>query len=53
METNNISIVRELLGHSSVKVTEIYTQFPREYLTQVFTERNINKTDISHQRSEA
>lgn len=53
METNNISIVKELLGHSSVKVTEIYTQFPKEYLTQVFTERNINKTDISHQRSEA
>jgi len=53
METNNISIVRELLGHSSVKVTEIYTQFPREYLTQVFKDREINKIPGNHQRTEA
>jgi len=53
METNNISIVRELLGHSSVKVTEIYTQFPREYLTQVFKDREINKIPENHRRTEA
>ena len=53
METNNISIVRELLGHSSVKVTEIYTQFPREYLAQVFKDRKVNKIPENHPRTEA
>ena len=53
METNNISIVKELLGHSSTKVTEIYTQFPRGYLTQVFKDRKVNKTPENHQRLEA
>ncbi|HDP67315.1 MAG TPA: hypothetical protein ENN20_02305 [Candidatus Marinimicrobia bacterium] len=43
LETNNISIVKELLGHSSVQVSEIYTQFPMDYLSQVFNERKINK----------
>jgi len=42
LETNNISIVKELLGHSSVQVTEIYTKFPIEYIAQVFKERKIN-----------
>ena len=49
LETNNISIVKELLGHSSVQVSEIYTQFPMEYLTQVFKDRkvNMNNPEIS------
>ena len=49
LETNNISIVKELLGHSSVQVSEIYTQFPMEYLAQVFKDRkvNMNNPDIS------
>lgn len=44
MELNNISLVKELLGHSSVKVTEIYTQFPPEFLSQVFKNRNVNQS---------
>lgn len=36
IQTNNIAFVRELLGHSSVTVTEIYTQFPIDYLKQLF-----------------
>jgi len=43
METDNISLVKELLGHSSVTVTEIYTKFPPAYLAQVFKERGINQ----------
>jgi len=42
LETNNISIVKEMLGHSSIGVTEIYTQFPTDFLAQVFKDRNIN-----------
>ena len=45
MELNNISLVKELLGHSSVKVTEIYTQFPPEFLSQVFKNRNVNQSE--------
>lgn len=43
LETDNIQLVRDMLGHSSTKVTEIYTQIPKEYLKQVFTDKNINK----------
>ncbi|TFB09320.1 hypothetical protein E3V36_06985 [Candidatus Marinimicrobia bacterium MT.SAG.2] len=51
METNDIFLVRKLLGHSGVTTTEIYTQFPPEYLKTVFGEdstdtalvRNINE----------
>ena len=42
IETNNISLVKELLGHSSVTVTEIYTAFPVDFLAQVFKDRAIN-----------
>ncbi|HPC36735.1 MAG TPA: tyrosine-type recombinase/integrase [Candidatus Marinimicrobia bacterium] len=42
IETNNIQLVKELLGHSSVTVTEIYTAFPTDYLVQVFKDRAIN-----------
>jgi integrase/recombinase XerC len=42
IETNNIQLVKELLGHSSVTVTEIYTTFPLDYLAQVFKDRAIN-----------
>ena len=41
LETNNISIVKELLGHCNVQVTEIYTQFPRDFLVQVFKDISI------------
>ena len=53
METNNISLVKELLGHSSVQVTEIYTQFPKSYLMQIFEQRQINKGTGNNQRLEA
>ncbi len=43
LETNNISLVKELLGHCSVQVTEIYTQFPKEFLSQVFKYRQISQ----------
>lgn len=42
LETNNISLVKELLGHSSVKVTEIYTTFPVDFLAQIFKNRGVN-----------
>ena len=42
LEVNNIQLVRDLLGHSSVKVTEIYTRMPLDYLKQVFNDRRIN-----------
>lgn len=42
IETNNIQLVKELLGHSSVTVTEIYTAFPVDFLAQVFKDRAIN-----------
>ncbi|MFA5728195.1 MAG: tyrosine-type recombinase/integrase [Candidatus Neomarinimicrobiota bacterium] len=46
IETNNISLVKELLGHSSVTVTEIYTAFPKDYLAQVFKDRSINTANF-------
>lgn len=42
-EEQLVKSVRELLGHSSITVTEIYTQFPQDYLAQVFTEKQINQ----------
>jgi len=45
IETNNIQLVKELLGHSSVTVTEVYTQFPVDFLAQVFKDRAINTTN--------
>jgi len=46
IETNNISLVKELLGHSSVTVTEIYTAFPIDFLAQVFKDRAINTANF-------
>ena len=34
-ETGDIYKVKELLGHSTVSVTERYTRFPKEYIKQV------------------
>ncbi|NPE31462.1 tyrosine-type recombinase/integrase [Methanococcoides sp. SA1] len=52
VETNNISMVKELLGHSSVKVTEVYTQFPKEFLVQIFKDQHINQ-DVNYKTIEA
>lgn len=42
LETDNLQLVRDLLGHSSIRMTEKYTQIPTDYLKQIFTEKNIN-----------
>lgn len=42
LETDNIQLVRDMLGHSSTAVTEIYTQIPTDYLKQVFKDKGIN-----------
>ena len=39
IEMDNIQLVRDLLGHSSVVVTEIYTQMPLEYLKQIYEKK--------------
>ena len=36
MESGNIQTVKEILGHSSVTVTEIYTKYPKDYIKQIF-----------------
>jgi len=46
LETNNLQLVKELLGHSSVKVTEIYTTFPPDFLAQVLKQRSINGSNF-------
>ena len=52
LETNNLQLVKELLGHSSVKVTEIYTAIPPDFLAQIFKQRSINQ-GLTDQRIEA
>lgn len=53
LETDNIQLVRDMLGHSSTAVTEIYTQIPTDYLKQVFTDKNINKKTTLQQAGNA
>ena len=43
LEVRDLQMVREMLGHSSVKVTEIYTRVPIDFLKQVFKDRSINQ----------
>ncbi len=43
LELGNIQLVRDLLGHSSVVVTEIYTQIPQDYLKQIFNKNTENR----------
>ena len=43
IELKNIQIVRDLMGHSSVTVTEIYTQIPQEYLKQMFRKNAVKR----------
>ena len=53
LKTDNIQLVRDLLGHSNISTTEIYTQIPKEYLKQIFNDNFINKTQLisSHARA--
>jgi site-specific recombinase XerD len=43
LETNNIKIVKDLLGHSDIKTTEIYLNYPTEYL-KAMLKTNSNKS---------
>ena len=40
LETKNIKIVKDLLGHSDIKTTEIYLNFPSEYLKSMLTTKS-------------
>ncbi|MCH7573962.1 MAG: tyrosine-type recombinase/integrase [Candidatus Marinimicrobia bacterium] len=37
IETGDIYLVKELLGHAKVTTTEVYLRFPKGYLERVFT----------------
>ncbi|NQT61655.1 MAG: tyrosine-type recombinase/integrase [Candidatus Marinimicrobia bacterium] len=39
IRTNNLMIVKSLLGHASVQTSEIYLQFPEDYLKEMLTEK--------------
>jgi len=39
LKCNNIQLVKEALGHSTVSMTEVYLRFPTDYLKQVFTDQ--------------
>lgn len=39
VELGDIFLVKQLLGHSTVKTTEIYTRFRPNYLERVFNKR--------------
>ena len=39
VELGDIYLVKRLLGHSTVKTTELYTKFPVDYLKQEFDQR--------------
>jgi len=43
LASNNVSIkaIQELLGHSSVKTTEIYAKFAKDYLKDIVQKLNI------------
>jgi len=45
LKTDNIQLVRDLLGHTSIKTTQIYTQIPKEYLKKKFTDILISKSE--------
>lgn len=36
VELGEMYLVKELLGHSNITVTEIYTKFPKDYLKEIF-----------------
>lgn len=42
VELGEKHLVQELLGHSSVTVTEVYTKFPKDYLKEVLNIKKIN-----------
>ena len=50
LETGDIYKVKELLGHSSVTVTEVYTNMPIDFLKEVFDIDNGLNTIVSGRR---
>ena len=43
LKCNNIQLVKEALGHSTVSMTEVYLKFPTDYLKQVFSNQQENQ----------
>ncbi|NQV16216.1 site-specific integrase [bacterium] len=43
IQTDSMEIVKNLLGHSDLKTTQIYTKFPPEYLKSILTDKLSNK----------
>ena len=43
LETDNIQLVRDILGHTKISMTEKYTKIPKEYVKQVYREKLFNK----------
>lgn len=43
LETDNIQLVRDILGHTKISMTEAYTKIPKEYVKQVYKEKLFNK----------
>jgi|SaaInlStandDraft_4_1057021.scaffolds.fasta_scaffold29246_2 site-specific recombinase XerD len=43
LKCNNIQLVKEALGHSTVSMTEVYLRFPTDYLKQVFSNQQENQ----------
>jgi integrase/recombinase XerD len=41
LQTDNITLVKEALGHSDISTTMMYLKFPQDYLKSVLTERMI------------
>jgi len=39
IRTNNPFVVKSILGHASLQTTEIYLQFPEDYLKEMLTEK--------------
>ena len=39
METSDVKMVKDMLGHSDIKTTELYLNFPSDYLKSILTKK--------------